>query len=115
MPIQLQEDYFSTEEEAIAEAKAIGRHTLTVDFPATKSEVHWHDFDAEVYVLDGTAQVTDVDAGITYSCGKGAKLSAPARTLHSENHEPYRAVVALSVDPGRLTPPIDLPPEQLKR
>ena len=115
MPVQVQDNYFSTEEEAIAEAKANGRHVLTVDFPAIKSEVHWHDFDAEVYVLEGTAQVTDVDAGTTYTCSKGTKLSAPARTLHSENHEAYRAVLAMSVDPASLTPPIDLPPEQLEK
>ena len=115
MPIQVQDGYFSTEEEAIAEAKANGRYTLTLDFPVTKSEIHWHDFDSEVYVLEGTAQVTDVDSGITYSCSKGTKLSAPAGTLHSENHEAYRAVLALSVDPASLSQPIDRPPEELER
>ena len=113
MAIAFFHKYFSSETEARAEIERAGLWPLQKDIPAEQNQSHWHAYDAHVYVLDGVVQLTDSATGITHTCDKGTKIVVPARTLHAEAHDGYRALLGLSVDPSQLRQPTQLPPEQL--
>lgn len=61
MGITLTEAYFTTEQEALVEIADRGWHAVTFDVPAQEEEMHWHDFDAVVYVLSGTVRAELAD------------------------------------------------------
>ena len=110
MAIDVTYDCFSTEDEARAEIEAAGFHPIPVTFEPAKNEVHWHDFDSMVYVLEGHVTVTEEDTGDTCVCGPGTRIKATAGILHHEEHDGYKALIGLSCEPAKLTQPIDKPP-----
>ena len=112
MAYTLTEGHFSTEDEARSEIEARGWRAITIDLDAAESDLHWHDFDAVLYVLDGTATVEFAD-GSMMSCGAGARVETPAGVLHKEHGDGYRAVIGLAVDPTEMTHPINKTPESL--
>jgi len=83
MGISIHENHFATEEEARDEIAANGLWAFTADFPADKNGAHWHDFDAHVYVLEGTLKLSDPTDGTTCECNAGTKMIVSARTLHA--------------------------------
>jgi quercetin dioxygenase-like cupin family protein len=108
--MDIRNDHFATEAEAVAEIEAAGYWPLTVDFPPEENEDHWHDFDSMVFVLEGELSLTDAETGETCVCGPGTRVVAKSGVLHREAHRGYKAVVGLSVDPSTLTQPINKPP-----
>ena len=108
--MDIRNDYFTKQEEALAEIEAAGLHPITIDFEAETVGDHWHDFDATLYILEGTLNVTDVETGESCSCPPGTRLVAKAGVLHREQHDGYKALIGLSVDPAKLTQPINKPP-----
>jgi hypothetical protein len=64
-------------------------------------------------MVEGTLRLTDPTNGVTHVVGAGTKVVVPARTLHAEKHDGFKAVLGLSVDPSTLEQPINLPPEEL--
>ena len=113
MGFVLTEAHFSTEDEALAEIEARGLHAIgAFDVPAQENGLHWHDFDSVIYVLDGTARVEFPD-GSAMQCGAGARVEAPAGTVHREASPAYRAVFGISIDPAAMTQPVDKPPVAL--
>ena len=109
MGFVLTEAHFSTEDEALAEITARGLHAIgTFEVPAHENALHWHDFDSVIYVLDGTARVEFPD-GSAMQCGAGARVEAPAGTVHREASPAYRAVFGVSVEPAAMTQPVDKP------
>jgi len=110
MGFVLTENHFTTEEEALAEIAARGFHAIgPVDVPAQENDPHWHEFDSVVYVLDGTARV-EFEDGSAMQCGAGARVEAPAGTVHREASPAHRAVFGISIDPAAMTQPVDKPP-----
>jgi cupin domain len=109
--MDISNDHFSTEEEAVAEIKAAGFWPVTFEFQPKKSETHWHDFDSMVFILEGEISLTEVETGETCVYGPGTRVRAKAGVLHREEHGEYKAVVGFSVDPATLTQPIDKPPK----
>ena len=112
MGYTLSEDYFSTEEEAQAEIEARGWHALTIDLEPMESDLHWHDFDAVLYVLDGSVTI-ELDDGTVMQCGAGARVDTPAGVVHRDSSTAYRAVIGLACAPADMTLPINKPPESV--
>ncbi len=108
--MDVRSDHFATEAEARAEIEAAGYFALTAAFEPAKTEDHWHDFDSMLFVLEGELTVTDATTGERCVCGPGTRILAKAGVLHREEHTGYEAVVGLSVEPAKLTQPIDKPP-----
>jgi quercetin dioxygenase-like cupin family protein len=113
MSISIQPEYFSTETEAKAEIAAGSLFESRRVSAGERNPPHWHEFDVHVYVLEGTIRVTEVASGREFICGPGAKAFVPARTVHSEHHDPYVALLGLSVDPSTIKPPIQRSPDEL--
>jgi len=110
MPYTLTEDHFTTEDEARAEIEARGWHAITIELDAMDNDLHWHDFDAVLYVLDGSVTI-ELDDGTVMQCGAGARVDTPAGVVHRDSSTTYRAVIGLAVTPGDMTHPINKPPE----
>ena len=104
-------DAFAQEDEAMAAIRAAGFFPWRVDVPAESNADHWHDFDAMIFVLEGVNVVTVTATGETLACGPGSRADFPRGTIHRENHQGYRALFGLSVDPATLDGPINLSPE----
>ena len=113
MAITFTENHFSSEAEARAEIEQAGLWTNRREVPADSNQSHWHAFDAHVYVLEGSMQLTDTLTGETHACSKGCKAVVPARTLHSEHHEGFTALFGMSVDPATVQQPVQRPPAEL--
>jgi hypothetical protein len=108
MGITLTEGYFSTEQEAFDEIADRGWHAIALDVPEQEEEMHWHDFAAVVFVLDGTAR-TELEDGSVLQCGAGARIEATEGVVHGGKSPAYRAVFGFSVDPAEMTQPINKP------
>ena len=104
-------NHFTSEEEAVAEIRAMGFHPLTIDVPAVTIDFHFHDFDSVTYMLEGALTVTERDSGETCTLHPGDKAEAKAGVVHRESHDGFRAVFGFSVPPQELTQPIDKPAE----
>jgi quercetin dioxygenase-like cupin family protein len=103
------EGHVVTEAEALAEIEARGWHGFVRDVVVDEDEeLHWHDFDALVYVLEGTARAA-TPTGIV-EAGPGALAEAKAGWVHGDvAGTTYRGVFGFSVDPASMTHPINKP------
>jgi mannose-6-phosphate isomerase-like protein (cupin superfamily) len=110
MTFTLTEAHFATEGEATAEIEARGWRAFTYDNEPMETELHWHDFDAVLYVLDGSVRI-EFEDGTSMECGAGARVDTPAGVVHRDSNTAYRAVIGLAVDPTEMTHPINKPPE----
>jgi quercetin dioxygenase-like cupin family protein len=102
-------DAFEDEAAAVREIEARGWHALTFPAPAEVSEWHWHDFDALIFMLEGTLRIEFQDGREAFECGPGARIETAERVVHREVTDGYRAVFGISVDPSRITQPINKP------
>ena len=112
MPYTVTDSYFSTEDEARAEIEARGWHPITIELDAMENDLHWHDFDAVLYVLDGSVTI-ELDDGTVMQCGAGARVDTPAGVVHRDSSTSYRAVIGLAVTPEAMSRPINKPPESV--
>jgi quercetin dioxygenase-like cupin family protein len=106
-------DAFTDEAQAVREVEARGWHAITFPAPGEVSEWHWHDFEAQIFILDGALRIEFDDGREPLACGPGARLDTEARVVHREITDGYRAVFGLSIDPATLTHPINKPAAQL--
>ena len=109
MGYTLTEGYFSTEEEARTEIEARGWHPITIELEPMENDLHWHDFDAVLYVLDGSVTI-ELDDGTIMQCGAGARVETPSGVVHRDSSTTYRAVIGLACDPADMTRPINKEP-----
>ena len=58
-----------------------------IDKPGSSYDAHYHAGDEALYMLDGTLEFTDRDAGATHVLRPGDKLSLPAGVVHSVKSE----------------------------
>ena len=86
------------------------RHAVPRTFQlAQDSELHWHDFNAVVFVLEGTA-IIGFEDGTVQQCGAGARVTASAGVVHQEMQGTnYRGIFGYDVDPAERTLPINKP------
>ena len=101
------DSYFETEAQALEEIAARGWFGFVVDLEP-EEDLHWHDFDAVVFVLKGTASAEFSDGSIE-EASVGSKVEAAAGIVHRTDGSSYRAVLGLSVDPAEMTQPVNKP------
>src|SRR4051812_28484427 len=101
MPYTLSVDHFATEDEARTEIEALGWHPITIDLDGADSELHWHDFDAVLYVLDGSVTI-ELEDGTVMQCGAGARVETPSGVVHRDSSTAYRAVIGLAITPDEM-------------
>lgn len=76
--------HFQQKEEAIAEIMNDGYWPISwVDKPGCSYAPHRHCDDETLYVVAGSMEFTDLNAGKTYHLEPGDKLMLPARTPHA--------------------------------
>jgi len=114
MPFTCTPDAFDDEAAAVQEIEARGWHALP--FTAEGSgEWHWHDFEALIFMLDGTLRIEFEDGRSALECPPGARVETADRVVHREVTGGYRAVFGISVDPATITMPIDKPAADLAK
>ncbi len=114
MPINIEHDGVGGEAEATALLAAKGLHTTLLDVEPVHNSAHWHHFDAEFYILQGTLEFTDVATNTTHACKAGSKISVPAKAIHAERSEDgYRIVLGTSVPAEEFGDPVNRPIESL--
>ena len=104
------EGHVVTEADALAEIEARGWFGYVRDVAVEEDEeLHWHDFDAVLYVMEGTARASTPTG--TVEAGPGAFAEAKAGWVHGDiAGTTYRGVFGFSVDPAAMTHPINKPP-----
>jgi hypothetical protein len=113
MAFECMHDYFVNEGEAITTLETAGKHAIAADFPAQDGAWHWHEFDAEVWVVSGSLGLVYEGSDEVVHYPAGSRILAKSRVLHREVNDAYRGVVGISEDPATLSMPIDKPPEAL--
>jgi quercetin dioxygenase-like cupin family protein len=100
--IVVEEGAFSSEADAVNEIRADGYwFQVFVNPPPQAIEPHSHEWDARLYVLSGTAKLTDTVGQRTYALGPGAKVIVPKGEQHLETIDgPVTIIYATSSDPG---------------
>ena len=111
------EGHFATKEEALEEIAARGWQAVEYTVPAEVTPMHWHDYEAVVFVLEGVSQTVFED-GTVLECGPGDRIEQPPRIVHRSGDTAYRAVFGFSVSREDMTRPISKPvadlPERLR-
>lgn len=102
-----EEGHVKTREQALAEIASVGWHGLERTFSA-EDELHWHDFDAVVYVLHGTASAEYEDGTVEHASA-GCRIAAPAGIVHRNVGADWHGIIAFPVHPSELTQPVDKP------
>jgi len=102
-----------SEEEALAHIAELGFHALAYDEVVDEDEpLHWHEFDAVVFVISGTGSFADEHGNVT-TTGAGCRLQAPAGWLHRNlASAPYRVVLGTDLPGDRWTVPINKEPAE---
>jgi hypothetical protein len=113
MPFAITADAFQSEGDAVREIEARGWHALTFPAPGEVSEWHWHDFEALIFMLEGSMRIEFEDGSPAFDCVPGCRIETADRVVHREVTDGYRAVFGLSVDPAKITMPINKPADQL--
>jgi quercetin dioxygenase-like cupin family protein len=113
MPFTCTPKAFDVEAEAVREIEARGWHALTFPAPGEVSEWHWHDFEALIFMLEGTLRIEFEDGSESFVCEPGTRVETADHVVHREITDGYRAVFGISVDPAQITLPINKPVEQL--
>lgn len=100
-----------SEEDALAQVAGLGYHTLAFDQITDEDEpLHWHEFDAVTFVIEGTGAFCDADGNVT-QVQPGCRVDAPAGWLHRNlAGPPQRLVLGTSIPGDQWTAPIDKDP-----
>jgi hypothetical protein len=101
------EGHFKTKDQALAEIAGIGWHAVEKTFSA-EDALHWHDFDAVAFVLEGTASAEYEDGTVEHA-PSGSRVAAPAGVVHRNVGADWHGIIAFRVHPSKLTQPIDKP------
>ena len=107
MRFKTEEGHCTTREQALAEIASVGWHAIEKTFSA-EAELHWHDFDAVVYVLEGTASAEFEDGTVEHAAA-GCRVAASAGVVHRNVGPDWHGIIAFSVHPSKLTQPVDKP------
>lgn len=113
MTISAKQNAFKTKAQAIKEIKTANLWVVEFELEAGEVDAHWHDFYAQTYILEGQIDITDTASGKIHQCGRGTRVDAPPRTLHSEKCGGAKIVAGVSVDPATLPKEINLSPAEL--
>ena len=109
--IEIRENHFTTEDEALAEIAAMGWNPLVRDVVIPKDEeLHWHDFESVTFVVSGKVRLA-YENGEVLEVGAGARAYAGPGILHRElGGSSYRVVSGFKIKLTEFTKPIDKQP-----
>jgi hypothetical protein len=107
------EGYFSTRQEALAEIAARGWHAVAYSVPAEETDLHWHDYEAVVFVLEGISRTVFEDGSVMEG-GSGARIDQPSCVLHRSGSTAFKAVFGFSVSLEDMSQPIVKPASELE-
>jgi hypothetical protein len=112
--IEITENHFTTEAQALAEIAAMGWNPLVRDVVIPKDEaLHWHDFESVTFVVSGTVRLA-YENGDILEVGLGARACTGPGLLHRElGGSAYRVVSGFKHKLTEFTMPIDKPPAML--
>ncbi len=113
MPFTITPDAFDSEADAVREIESRGWHALTFPARAEVSEWHWHDFEALIFMLEGSMIIEFEDGREPFECRAGCRVETADRVVHREITDGYTAVFGLSLDAKQLTMPINKPAAEL--
>jgi hypothetical protein len=110
MECTITENYFTTEEEALALVAAMGWYGFALDLEITADEeLHWHDVEQVAFVIEGTARTRLYD-GRLLEATPGSRVDFPAGLVHQDVvGEKFRIVLAFPIDPSELSQPFNKP------
>ena len=112
MEYTVTDGYCSAPQVAFAEIAACGWHAVEYSVPAEETELHWHDYDAVVFVLDGISRTVFADGSVMEG-GPGARIDQPSRVLHRSGHSAFKAAFGFSVSMEVMSRPISEPASDL--
>lgn len=107
--LKIQHQYFSDRADASAEIQANKLHLLEFEVPRVSNDVHWHRFDATLYMLAGKLHLTDGATGEVHEVTVGDKVLLPEGTLHAEQSDGYTVLLGSSIAPDQFDDPVDIP------
>ena len=93
MTVVLTPGYDAREEDALAELSAEGFAGAVKDYAPGTTEPHRHEYDIQLYILEGEFRLNLPNEGAVHICRPGDKLFVPAGTPHFEDHDALRMVV----------------------
>ena len=108
--MNIEHNYFKTEEEVQAEIAELGYHPITLESGAESVGDHWHEFDSVVYILDGEITITESETGESCVCVPGTKITAPKGILHREESPGNKVTVGVAIPLDQITEPVNKPP-----
>ena len=109
--ITLEPNHFASAADAEAELASSELFAMEFAVPAVASAVHWHRFDAVLYLLEGELQLTDASADKVLRVTPGCKVTIPQGTLHAELSDGYRVLLGSSIPAEQFDDPVDLAPD----
>jgi len=116
MSVRVHHNAFKNRTEAEAAVVRSGLIRMELDVPPVENTSHWHDFHAELYILDGDLHFTDVAEGKTHVCRAGSHVVVPRWALHAEmSRGGYHIIFGTSVPASEFGDPVNRAPEDLKR
>lgn len=100
-----------SEADALAQAAEMGWPAIAFDAVVEQDEpLHWHEFAAVTWVIDGTGAVEDGEGNLI-PLGPGCRIDAQAGVLHRNlAGPPVRVVLATDIPYAQWTMPIDKDP-----
>lgn len=101
-----------SEQQALAVLAENYPFTTVLDVPAVDNEAHWHQFNAEFYILSGELVLTTAD-NQHHTCTAGTRVVVPTRIIHAERSAGYRIALGTSVMPEEFGDPVDRPVSEL--
>jgi len=101
MAIEVRINHFAHRDQAISEIQASGLRLIEADVAADKldPQSHAHPYQVDIYVLDGTFELRDMDTGHTHFITAGSKATVPAGANHSEGPSAFRGAFGIAGDP----------------
>ncbi len=85
MALQIKRNEFDGLPGALKDVAALGLWPTTyITGAAPEAQVHWHDYDVHVYVIQGETYFIDNETGEKHDVVAGDKVVIPARSLHAE-------------------------------
>ncbi len=115
----IEHDRFADSDEADRLAQQSHPHTTRFDIESVNGAMHWHNFDATLYLVSGELSLAirdpdqnDEDATV-HQVVPGMRVHIPAGTLHAERSDGYAVLLGSDIAPSDFEMPIDRQPEAL--